>query len=575
MAKQLFYILPLLLFSMPSFSQDIEKLGDIFKAQPLKFSGGLSFDQIYAPSQQMGGDSAQPYQFFVAANLNTTIFEQITLPLTFSYSNRTFNKNYPISQESFNRFGMSPYFRWIKVHAGWRNMSFGKYSLSGHSFLGGGLELTPGNIQLKIMHGRLLKPIELHEEGKPAYLRMASGLQFNYSTKGNIYGFSVFRSADDYASLEKPLDSLAVLPEENFVYTFTIKQKVNKRLSVNFDWGYSFLTADSRVDDVDQNFFNSNVFVRSNSSTKKYKAFNAGVDYALGVVKIGAGYERIDPGYSAHGAYFYNNDFENITLSMSSPLFKKKVQLSASGGLERDNLYSNKSNSSKRLIGQTNVNWSVNQNLQLGGSYSNFQNTTLFNPNNGVMQSANPYDEIDSMKFVQVSQNASLNANYSRNSESLQQSYGWFGSYMNTQDTQKDTVSNLSNFYSSSFNYNLMHLATKISAGASVNFSWSQSSYDTTGTIGPAVNTSISYFENKGRTGISYSYNGQIGKAGSSQTVQLNSSLNVKKHHSFTFTALWLRRSSPERNRQPEDSAAGRMKIASSYSLRLGYRFKF
>src|SRR5690606_9843526 len=96
-------------------------------------------------------------------------------------------------------------------------------------------------------------------------------------------------------------------------------------------------------------------FVKWNQSTVVYNAIKANATYSFSFMSIGAGYERIDPEYRTLGAYYFNNDLENITLNASTALFKKKVTISANGGLQRDDLEKTKASSMKRTVGSVNV----------------------------------------------------------------------------------------------------------------------------------------------------------------------------------------------------------------------------
>ena len=69
-----------------------------------------------------------------------------------------------------------------------------------------------------------------------------------------------------------------------------------------------------------------------------FNALNVSFDYPAGNGTIGAGYERIDPNYKTLGAYFFNNDLENITVNASQTIFDNKLNLSVNAGLQQDNL---------------------------------------------------------------------------------------------------------------------------------------------------------------------------------------------------------------------------------------------
>src|SRR5690606_41685729 len=58
-----------------------------------------------------------------------------------------------------SQFGISPSYKWIKLHLGYRNISFSPLVFDGQSFMGTGIELTPKNLYFGAFYGRLNKAI--------------------------------------------------------------------------------------------------------------------------------------------------------------------------------------------------------------------------------------------------------------------------------------------------------------------------------------------------------------------------------------------------------------------------------
>ena len=59
--------------------------------------------------------------------------------------------------QSFIRFGISPYYKWIRLYVGHRSMQFSNYSLNGITFLRG-FEPNPGIFRLAAMYGNIQTP---------------------------------------------------------------------------------------------------------------------------------------------------------------------------------------------------------------------------------------------------------------------------------------------------------------------------------------------------------------------------------------------------------------------------------
>jgi hypothetical protein len=86
------------------------------------------------------------------------MFGVINLPFSFAYTNNQATANLP---QPFNRFSLSPSYRWVTTHIGYGNMSFSPYTLSGHEFFGGGIELAPDNgFRFAALYGRFRKAVE-------------------------------------------------------------------------------------------------------------------------------------------------------------------------------------------------------------------------------------------------------------------------------------------------------------------------------------------------------------------------------------------------------------------------------
>lgn len=142
-------------------SQDVEALLKTFKNKPIQVSGGVSTNHIYYYSDGISPRRNNPYTYYAQGNLNFNIYNKVSLPFSFSYSNAVFDYTYPQNQQSFNQFGLSPKYKWITLHGGYRSMTFSPYTLNGHIFLGGGAELAPSDkVDIALMYGRLQKAVE-------------------------------------------------------------------------------------------------------------------------------------------------------------------------------------------------------------------------------------------------------------------------------------------------------------------------------------------------------------------------------------------------------------------------------
>ena len=143
-----------------------------------------------------------PFNCFVSGNLNISIYGW-SVPLSFSYSNQKATFRQP-----FNQYGLSPTYRWITMHAGYRSMVFSNYTVNGHLFLGAGADLTPRkNLRLSGFYGRLqaaVKEDTLREHNLPAYERKGGGVKLTLGDQSRFVDLIVFTASDDPGSLALP-----------------------------------------------------------------------------------------------------------------------------------------------------------------------------------------------------------------------------------------------------------------------------------------------------------------------------------------------------------------------------------
>ena len=165
-----------LIVVISSSAQDIEQLT---KADPVAWSGGLTWSNIFTWPKD-SASQVPTYSYYISGSLNTTVFGVVSLPISFAYTNNTLSSTvtYP-----FNRFALTPSYKWVKLHIGYSQMTFSTYTMAGHDFLGGGLELTPDDMpwQFSAFFGRLNKAVPLDSiNTEPIYKRMGGGVMGGY-----------------------------------------------------------------------------------------------------------------------------------------------------------------------------------------------------------------------------------------------------------------------------------------------------------------------------------------------------------------------------------------------------------
>ncbi|MFM8759575.1 MAG: hypothetical protein ACKODS_08550, partial [Methylophilaceae bacterium] len=116
--------------------------------------------------------------------------------------------------------------------------------------------------------------------------------------------------------------------------------------------------------------------------------------------------------YRTLGAYFFNNDLENITVNAATALVQGKVNVAANVGTQRDNLDGSKATTMRRLAMATNVSFAPSQRFNLAFSYSTFQTFTNVRSQFVNINRLTQFDFLDTLNYTQISQNATVNSMY-------------------------------------------------------------------------------------------------------------------------------------------------------------------
>lgn len=420
--KNLFtYLLVIVPFLALSQSIDLETFG---KPSPFKINGAVSANTVFYESNQES--NRQPFTYFAQGNLNVSYFD-FSIPISYSYSNQGERLGYQLPF-NLNRLSLHPKYKWITGHVGDVNMAFSPYTLNGHQFTGAGVDLAPeGGLKVSALYGRFLKPVETDTVAlnPPSYKRMGIGFRTLLEKERFTVGLSTFYAVDDKNSIAEISDEEGVLPRENLVLGLEGGVDLTKELELTAEYATTAITQDTRADESNDGGKGPLTAVFNNrTSTEYYHAYKMGLHYRFQQATLGLGYERIDPGYETLGAYYFNNDFENITVNLARPFFENKLNLGFNLGYQKDDLNDQKANSTNRFVGAVNVTLNASERLGLTGSYSNF--STYTNVRVNQFEDINDADLLndisDSLNYRQISQNANLNINYViSNTKTLQQ----------------------------------------------------------------------------------------------------------------------------------------------------------
>lgn len=532
------------MWSFLGLSQSID-LGQVGKAKLFDYSGSLSANGVYYE----GTANRQSFTYFLNGNLNFNIAETYNIPLSFAYTNQNFDFSSPFK---LNRLSISPSYKWITAHIGDVAMNFSPYTLSGHQFTGVGIDLAPsGPFKVSAMYGRFLRAVE-YDADEPnqqtSYLRRGFGLKSSYAFKKFNLGLIFFKGYDDDNSIQEPFPAeLGLTPKDNTVVSVQTDFQVKEKINVRMEYAVSGITEDIRLNEPRSNKGFLSPFLKENITTNYTKALNASIDYSVGNGTLGGAYERVDPNYRTFGAYYFNNDLENIALNASQTIFDNKLNIGVNAGLQRDNLDDSKASSMKRLVSAINLNYTPTEKMGVNGSFSNFQSYTNIRDQFDYINQVGELDNVDTLNYRQISKNASLGINYLvKQTETRNDRVNINVVYQDSNEDQDGTkVENSgTQFYNGSASYVLGYPERSLTITLAANTSYTKTGETDEGlTLGPTLGVAKQFFDKKLRTNYSASYNTSFAN-GEQQNqfynLRLGGNYAWKQGHNFTLNILSL-----------------------------------
>jgi hypothetical protein len=363
----------LLLFGRQPISA--QQLDNIQNEKPFSFHGSINNNLILAHSSG-STEQTQPFSYILSGNFNASIYG-LSLPFSFTLSDQQRNYCQP-----FNQFGLSPSYKWITLHAGYRNVRFSDFTLGGHTFTGVGIELNPGKFRFGFISGRFNRSTYTNDfnptiDSLPEYKRKGLALKLGVGGKKTFVDLIILRIQDDTASFKgDPGDFPNRTPEQNLVTGLNSKIAFSKYLTFEGEGAISIYTTNmyaAKYDSSESSLVNKfSDIILINQSTLWFTAFRTSLFYKKKDFSTKLEFRRIDPGYKSLGAYYFNSDIRNITVSPAFALWKRKMMVRGSLGLQRDNLRNTKKVTSLRTIGSLAITINPSQVFGVDAQYNNF-----------------------------------------------------------------------------------------------------------------------------------------------------------------------------------------------------------
>jgi hypothetical protein len=501
MKRSSYVILPLaflLIINITLFSQD---LSTIAKQDPVKISGTINAKlQFYNTNKT--NPSLSPFVWYLQGSPVVSLYG-IVLPFSFRISEQQRDFRQP-----FNQFGVSPSYKWAKLHLGYKSLNWSTFALAGHSISGAGFELSPGKFHIGLITGRLLKPVKYIDNPEivitqtPAYKRNGTAFTFGYGTEKNNVNLVVLKAKDDSTSAGDIPLQYQVTPDENLVVSLISKQVIAKNFIFDLEVAQSLYTTNmgTRLSDTTGGLMAKafSFLMKSHLSTTSSNAIQTSIGYQSDIFKLLVKYQRIDPNFKSMGAYYFLTDVSNISVEPTVKIMKNRLTLGGSFGTQFDNLNHQKNLRTNRTITSARVTFIPVPQYNLSATYSNY----------GLAQQSGLLS-IDTLRKSEVAQ--------ATRQLGLVQSVNLAGKYfthnlMINFNSQKLNDKNQFTSKYSEFSTNILSAGYFISympwnINASVSFNYTNFKQDTitTKVTGPSVSLGKSFLKNKMNTSISYS----------------------------------------------------------------------
>lgn len=559
-------------------AQDLAHLKD---EKPVTFHGNISAGLNYYNDLSNKNDSLTKSSFgrspsyFIQANPALSLYG-FSIPVNIMIASR--NKSF---STPFNRFGMSPYYKWIKLHLGWRSLNFSQFTLSGQQMLGAGFEVTPGKLRAAFMYGKFnnavtdISQFNNLNNNNPLYKRKGFAGKIGYGSAANYIELSYLQAKDDSNSLSgiNP-DTLQLKPAANQVAGIKGQVTLLKAVSFHIDVAASYYTRNIEGDtlETDDKWAKLASFSPKTSSRISF-AGEADLNYHFNMGNIHLKYRRVDPDYQSMGAFYMQTDIEQYTAGFSLAILKNKLHLQSDMGWQKNNIAKTAVSNSSRTIGNIGVNFSPAPSFGIDVQYSNYGISQQIIPQ---LQGPATIVRYDSVRISQVNQSFSISPHLFINKKTIQHAISLQASLQNLKNNNKKQSDQ--NFTSAmgSLIYSLIFPEKRISVTNTLNYFHTALIDNKTATIGYNLGISKSLIPDTTRekpfiTSVTFSlfggyFSSRLNNNTTGNTLSVNPSVNIRllKRHSLQFNVNY---NSTKNKNTTLQTALRRMMISTRYNF--------
>lgn len=326
----------------------------------LKLSGYIQVESgLFRSSRQPGRMPSERFRFIAQPRLR---YRNWDIPISIQLGNFEDRLLQP-----FNKFGMSPRYKWITAHLGHRQLSYSPFTYNYHLILGAGLELNPGKFRLALLHGELNRQTEggmvslSNAPAVPAFRRVGTMGRVGFGAPENFVDLIFVHGRDQTNHGTTLADSARVYPEENLVLGLHTEQRIAKYFFLKASGAVSAYTLDTRSSETETEDFymRERLFslFQPRISSQYLGAYMGQLEYRRGDWQAEASYTHIQPEYQSMGMYFIQSDLQRIGAGVRGRILDRRLSVQASYRHERNNLMNQRSSQNFRNFVNTRFSW--------------------------------------------------------------------------------------------------------------------------------------------------------------------------------------------------------------------------
>lgn len=526
---------PLLLFVFCIFHVNAQDLGNIKKQKPFTISGSIGGSANFYSSNEPVA-TRPPFGWNIYGNFTPTVYG-ITLPVSFIINQ--YGKSY---QQPFTMFGLSPTYKWAKLHLGYRTMQMSPLIFDGQSFRGVGLELNPKLIRFGAFYGKLNRKInEDTTSGRfaqPQFSRIGYGVKIGIGNTKNYFDLIYFHAKDDSSSA-KVINKNILRSQENTVLGSSFKIVLLKKIVLTTDAAISGLTPDiadakTKADSAGslEKLFSKLMTYRS--STVVSYAGQSTISIALKGYTTTVGYRSVQPDFKSLGTPYMLNDVELLNWMNNFNLSKGRLNITTTLSNQHNNLKKNLASKLNTFVSNLNVSALLSKSFNLNFNYAGY----ILKQKDGTINLT------DSIRLNQQIQQFGIMPSYTMMSTEKSHTISSSINYMLLNDKNPATKKfTNSNNLSASLNYTMGLIKKAMSFTVSGLFSQYKQDINTYKTYGVNLGSSAQLLKEKnlslqGTAGYLLNQS-SLGKVQSNLTFSANTGFR-QKHHSFNAFANYV-----------------------------------